>query len=244
MHLIVTGATGLVGTAVLQHMLATKSITKVSILSRREVPLAQGQEKAEVIIHKDFDKYPSDVLDKLKGADGCVWALGISQSQVTKEQYERITFDYAMAAAKAFAGLKDPFKFVYVSGEGATETPGRFTPLFGGVKGRAERALREFAKTTPSFKPYSARPGGVDPSQQPEILPFIPRRQDLKSRAFGYLEHAVKAVIPKSMLSPTADLGRALVELAMSDGQPLEGEGVSGEGRTISNVGLRRLAGI
>lgn len=43
-------------------------------------------------------------------------------------------------------------------------------------------------------------------------------------------------------LSPTRDLGRVLVKLAMGDGESLAGEGVSGEGRTISNVGMRRLA--
>jgi len=31
--------------------------------------------------------------------------------------YEEITFDYSNAAAKAFAPLADPFRFVYVSGE-------------------------------------------------------------------------------------------------------------------------------
>ena len=46
------------------------------------------------------------------------------------------------------------------------------------------------------------------------------------------------------MVSPTKELGQVLVELALSDGEPLEGEGVRDEGRTISNVGIRRLARI
>lgn len=85
MHLIITGATGLVGSGVLQYALTASSITKVSILSRRPVPMADGHSKAEVIIHKDFEAYPSDVIDKLKGASGCVWALGISATEVSKE---------------------------------------------------------------------------------------------------------------------------------------------------------------
>lgn len=85
MHLILTGATGVVGSAALQYMLVTKSVTKVSILSRREVPMAEGHEKAQVIIHKDFNNYPPEVLEKLNGADGCVWALGVSQNAVDKE---------------------------------------------------------------------------------------------------------------------------------------------------------------
>jgi len=74
--------------------------------------MAQGHEKVQVIIHKDFKDYPPEIIEKLKGAEGCVWALGISQTQVDKKQYEEITYEYTMAAAKAFAGLSDPFKFV------------------------------------------------------------------------------------------------------------------------------------
>ena len=87
MHVIVTGATGLVGTACL-HQLATiasttssastaqKRITKISVLSRRAVPLAEKYpDLIDVIIHKDFESYPPEVLEKLTGAEGCIWAL-------------------------------------------------------------------------------------------------------------------------------------------------------------------------
>jgi len=84
MHLILTGATGLVGSAVLHHMLSTPSITHISILSRRPVSQAEGHPKAQVIIHKDFNVYDEEVLGKLKGAEGVVWALGISATQVSK----------------------------------------------------------------------------------------------------------------------------------------------------------------
>lgn len=50
--------------------------------------------------------------------------------------------------------------------------------------------------------------------------------------------------LSSGMVSPTKDLSRVLTELAMGDGKALEGHGVEGEGRTISNVGMRRLAGI
>jgi len=78
MHLILTGATGLVGSAALQHMLALETVTKVSILSRRPVAMAEGHPKVNTIIHKDFSTYPPEILEQLKGAEGCVWAQGIS----------------------------------------------------------------------------------------------------------------------------------------------------------------------
>lgn len=46
------------------------------------------------------------------------------------------------------------------------------------------------------------------------------------------------------MSSPTRELGRVLTELAMGDGEALKGEGVEGEGRTVTNKGFRRLAGL
>jgi len=85
MHLILTGATGLVGTACLHQMLTNNAITHVSILSQRAVPMAEGNSKANVIIHNDFNQYPAEVMKKLEGATGCVWALGVSANDVSKE---------------------------------------------------------------------------------------------------------------------------------------------------------------
>jgi malate/lactate dehydrogenase len=85
MHLILTGATGLVGASVLHNMLAQESITHISILSRRPVAMAEGHEKAKVILHKDYKTYDKALLDELKDAQGCVWAQGISQNAVSKE---------------------------------------------------------------------------------------------------------------------------------------------------------------
>jgi len=86
-HLILTGATGLVGSAALAHVLSLPAgkISKLSILSRRPVPMADGKTNVEVIIHKDFTTYGPEVLDKLKGAEGVIWAQGISVTQVDKE---------------------------------------------------------------------------------------------------------------------------------------------------------------
>lgn len=87
MHLILAGATGLVGSSVLDAMLKTTSITKISILSRRPVPMADDAKdpRVRVIMQKQFDSYEPEVLDQLKDADGCVWALGTSTTNVNQE---------------------------------------------------------------------------------------------------------------------------------------------------------------
>jgi len=115
MHLILTGATGLVGSAVLSHMLSLPAgqIDRISILTRRPVPMAEGHQHDIVIPHADFGNYPQELLDQLKGADGCVWAVGTPISMVTREEYVKIMVDYPIAAAKAFSTLSDSFKFVF-----------------------------------------------------------------------------------------------------------------------------------
>lgn len=85
MHLILTGATGLIGSAVLRNMLAMDEVTRISILSRSPVLMSElNKDKTNVIIHKDFNKYEAALLEELKDAEGCVWALGVSQLAVSK----------------------------------------------------------------------------------------------------------------------------------------------------------------
>jgi hypothetical protein len=89
MRLILTGATGLVGSAALNHLLTTSlpagEVSALYILSRSPVPMAENKPNVTVIKHKNFNEYPAELLEKLKGADGCIWAQGISQAQVSKE---------------------------------------------------------------------------------------------------------------------------------------------------------------
>ncbi|KAK5658981.1 hypothetical protein OQA88_1067 [Cercophora sp. LCS_1] len=253
MHLVLTGATGLVGTSVLDAMLKTPAITKISILSRRPVQMAQDSKDARVnvIIHADFEQYDG-VMDKLRDATGVVWALGVSQNSVGKEDYVRITKSYALAAASAFQSIATPSKpvnFVFVSGAGATLTPGRFTPLFGRVKGETELALAEMRKTNPGFKANTVRPAFVDWVGHEAVQKYMPP-QGLMLGGLGRVLHgAVSAGLFRGSWSPTESLGRALVDLAMGTwkGEELKGKGVEvleGGFEVVENVGFRRLAGL
>ena len=95
MHIILTGATGLIGTGVLACMLKQPSISKITILSRRPVRFADdaNDPRVNVIIHRDFSNYEdSSLQEQLRDARGCVWALGsTSTSTVDKEEYVRAT---------------------------------------------------------------------------------------------------------------------------------------------------------
>ena len=132
---------------------------------------------------------------------------------------------------------------MYTSGEGTTTTPGSFTPYFGVIKGQAEAALLEIHKTDPNLRPYSVRPALVDAGEHKEIHSFLRQTPALTTR-IGNALAPVMRVIAKGNVSPTADLGRFMVELAVGDGERLDREGVEGEGRTVTNKGFHRLAGI
>jgi len=235
MHLILTGATGTLGLATLHHCLSNPQVTQLSILSRREVPQAAGHPKAEVILHKNFTEYPDDILEKLKGARGCVWAQGISQSKVNKEEYTRITYEFPLAAAKAMSGLSDQFNFVYVSGEGADPSEKGMT-LFSKVKGRTEKDLLSLSSSQPSLRVYNVRPGAILPHQS--AVP-VDRPRTFLERASMVLIKPLVAIAP-SLGIPSDKCGEYLVKLALGNGEPLkEGPGIEAGGRTVRNTAMR-----
>ena len=280
-HLILTGATGLVGTAVLHHVLSlpasspiAQSITRLSIISRRpEIPLLQHPQrptqntvtKVEVIAHKDFLDYEKDgLLEKLKDADdnekiAVIWALGVSQMLTSSEQqYDEITRLYPLKAVEVLASIPatKQLNFVYVSGEGANPKPGMFTQLFGRVKGRTETELIQLMDRFPNLRVWNARPGGVDAGAEKSqaVVNELTHQNDggtggqtrlgLGMRIGEVvLLPAFRHGIYTGMHSPTGELAKVLVELAVSDGEPSKVRGTEANGRTLPNVALRRLGG-
>lgn len=282
MHLILTGATGLVGTAVLNHILAlpatsplAQKITHLSIISRREIPLLNHPNrpkqntntKVQVFQHSDFSDYDKDgLLDKLRSVEdkekvGVIWALGVSQTLVKEEQYKRITNEYPLEAAKAFATGLDAkqVNFVYVSGEGANPKPGFMTPLYGRVKGQTEMDLIKLMQTEPFSKVLrclSARPGGVDSGADADqkVVHELTHKNDggtggQTRNSIGMvvgerlLLPVLRAGVYKGMHSPTSELARVLVELAAGDGEGVDVKGAEYDGRVLPNIALRRLGG-
>lgn len=164
-------------------------------------------------------------------------------------QYIKITKDFTLRAAEAFQSLStpsQPFKFVYVSGEGATQNPGRFTPIFSRAKGETEIALSEMRKANPNFHASSIRPGFVDFAQHHSIKGYVPPQG-----AFGIAVNTVLGppirCFAKGTWSPTEPLGRFMTEMALGrwDRQS-DGLGVErlGDFPIVGNPGFRRLAGL
>ncbi|GJJ06617.1 hypothetical protein Clacol_000810 [Clathrus columnatus] len=215
MHLILTGATGTAGSAVLKHCLADPAITRLSILSRRPIPQADGHSKANVIIHPDFTSYPRELLSQLEGAKACIWALGISQTQVKKDEYVK-----ADQTEKAMS-------------------------LFAKVKGRTEKtllALPQQSTDLSSLRIYNIRPGAIDP--EGEILKTTPPSA-LERYGGMIIFPLLRTRMMKSFVIGTNPLAKTLIQIAKGDGEPIPaGKGVEYDGRVLRNTALRRMAGL
>ncbi|KAI7184688.1 hypothetical protein KC316_g4469 [Hortaea werneckii] len=224
MKLILTGATGFIGRAVLHHALSHPLITHVVVLTRR--PLQTQHPKLLTIIHTDFTTYPTPLLtNELRDAEAVIWALGTPLSEGQQH------LDFLLAAAEAFAthllpGLRQQgkgFRFVNVSGMFAEKEEGRslwFLQEVRKLRGKGEKGLVEFeaklqreeAEGERGWRTMNARPGVVlrgEPGWAGWLMPGF------------YI--------------PVEELAGALVDLAVC-----EGGGGCAAGMFVENEELRR----
>lgn len=79
MKVIVTGATGFIGSHIVAACVASPDISSVIVLTRRSVVENSNHEavrtspKVTEIIHDDFSQYPPSLLERLNGAGACIW---------------------------------------------------------------------------------------------------------------------------------------------------------------------------
>ena len=147
MKVVLTGATGFIGSEVLRHLVDRPDVTQVTCLTRR--PLSIGSDKVRSIVLDDFTDYDDRVL----GHDACVWTLGSRHAPGgDKAAHERLTVDFPLAFASTAA--TGDFRFCYLSGWGTSpDTP----------KGRAETGLRELAARRSGVEVFCFRPAKVLP---------------------------------------------------------------------------------
>jgi uncharacterized protein YbjT (DUF2867 family) len=153
---VIFGATGLAGSGVLDECLKHPGVIKVTVVSRRST--GKKHAKLNEIIHQNFLDY-SSIENGLKGHNACFYCLGVSQTKVRDEKkYHEMTYDFAMAAAKALSEVNEELTFCFLSGAGTDPTmKSRF--MWARIKGKAERDL----ESIPFKKLYIFRPGFIQP---------------------------------------------------------------------------------
>ncbi|KAI6780507.1 putative nucleoside-diphosphate-sugar epimerase protein [Emericellopsis cladophorae] len=120
MKVIISGATGLVATAVVQQSLAHPKISKVIALSRRAVELPDNADSSKLkqVLVKDYNEYPDHILEELRGAHACIWTVAITPSKSMTYRWEDVvkicqTSTTTALHAMISAGMAEPFHFMY-----------------------------------------------------------------------------------------------------------------------------------
>ncbi|KAJ6096072.1 hypothetical protein N7486_006818 [Penicillium sp. IBT 16267x] len=165
MKVILAGSTGFVGREVLNQCLIHPAITSVVALSRRELP---RHDKLKVVVIEDFLSYPESVREDIKGANACIWTIGLIPSMVPKRDdgtAKRVSIEYTLTAARVFQDVcEKPFRFVYVSGAAAERDQSKSLWImqdYRRIRGEVETELLGFAGAHADFKPYIMRPAMI-----------------------------------------------------------------------------------
>jgi uncharacterized protein YbjT (DUF2867 family) len=196
--IIVTGATGLAGSEVVRQAILDDGIAEITALVRRPLPVQHP--KLKIVLHDNYRDY-SGLSDVFAAHDACIWCLGISQTQVSKEEYVKITYDYVVTAAQAMLSANPAIAFVFLSGMGA-DSQEKSRTLFARVKGKAENNL----KRLPFKKLCIARPGGIIPVHKKENPAFF-------ERFTIPLMPLINFIAPSTMIT-SVDLAKAMLRLA------------------------------
>jgi uncharacterized protein YbjT (DUF2867 family) len=146
MKVLLFGSTGMVGQGVLRECLLDPDVTEVISVVRKAT--GQKEEKVREIVHANFEDFSDLKVD----ANACFWCLGVTSAGMNEADYTRITRDFTLAAAKAFA--QPTMTFVFVSGTGADGTA-----MWARIKRSTEDALRDM----PFKDLYVFRPGMIQP---------------------------------------------------------------------------------
>jgi uncharacterized protein YbjT (DUF2867 family) len=203
MKVIVFGATGMVGQGVLRECLLDPGVERVLVVGR--TPTGRQHAKLREVIHRDFADFTA-IEPEFAGYDACFFCLGVSSVGMKPAEYERITYDYTLAAARPLARLNSELTFVYVSGQG-TDSSEQGRSGWARVKGRTENALLALP-----FRAYAFRPGYIQPLHG---VTSKTRLYSVAYRAVAPLYPLLKRLLPGSVTT-TEQLGRAMIAVARS----------------------------
>ncbi len=202
MKVILFGATGMVGQGVLRECLAAPDVEQVLAVGRSAA--GQQHEKLRELTHADFTDF-APVAGQLKGYDACFFCLGVSSAGLSEQDYTRVTYDYAVAAATVLAEKNPGMTFIYVSGAGTDGTE-KGRSMWARVKGRTENALLRL----PFKAAYMFRPGFIQPMHG---IVSKTKAYRILYGVLGPIAPALKALFPNAIIT-TEGLGRAMLEAA------------------------------
>src|SRR5690554_1711737 len=194
MRLLLLGATGLVGSHVLDLAVADERIEEVIAPTRRPLPDQPGLTAPQI----DFDHLPADA--DWWQADAVLCALGTTMKKAgSREAFRRVDYDYPLQAARLARRHGAP-TFVLNSAMGA-DPDSRF--FYNRVKGELERDLKEVGFDSLTF----VRPGLIGGEREEFRL-----GEHLTTLALG----AIGPVLPKKWrINPADHIALAMIDAAV-----------------------------
>jgi uncharacterized protein YbjT (DUF2867 family) len=196
------GASGMLGTAVMRECLADPQVARVVTVGRTASALHSA--KLEEIVHADLENYRA-IEASLTDLDACFFCLGVSSAGLSETEYGRVTYDYTLAAANTLVRLNPRLTFIYVSGAG-TDSSGAGRVMWARVKGRTENALLAL----PFAAAYMLRPGIIQPLHG---IKSKTRSYRVFYSLSAFLLPLLRAVFPNQVLT-TTQIGTAMLNLA------------------------------
>ena len=163
-HVVIVGATGMVGGYALRSALENPAIASVTAIGRRKLGISHA--KLKEVLHQDFADC-SALAEPLSGQDAAVFCLGTYTGAVSDADLRTITVDYTIEFARVLRLSSPDAAFSFLSGGGADPT-GRSRIPYARCKGEAEKAL--LAVGFPSvyiFRPAYIYP--VEPRKEPNF---------------------------------------------------------------------------
>lgn len=144
MNVLLFGATGMVGQAVLRECLRDDGVERVLVIGRSSTG----------VTHPKLREANFNVADaELAGTDACFFCLGVSSAGMNEADYTRVTYDLTLEWAQRLARINPQMTFIYVSGTG---TGGK--AMWAQVKGRTEDALLKLFPNAYMFRLGVLRP--------------------------------------------------------------------------------------
>ncbi len=176
MNVLVLGATGVVGDAVVREALTDDRVHAVLAVGRRQI--AHTHPKLETILLEDFTDF-SPLGPRLADVGAVLCALGVSWYQAGGEaQYRRITHDYVLSCARVASIANPSMRFCFVSGHGASAASSQ---PWARIKAETEHDLEGiFGSRLTVFRPGYIHPihGRAKPYWGDSVMrPFMPFRR-------------------------------------------------------------------
>ncbi len=214
-HLVIVGATGMVGGYALRYALNHAAVRSVTSIGRRKFGISHP--KLKEVLHEDFAD-GSALADTLSGQDAAVYCLGTYTGSVPDAELHAITADYTIEFARVLRAGSPNAAFSFLSGNGADPT-GRSRLAFARYKGEAEKAL--LAAGFPRV--YLFRPA--------YIYPVEPRKEPNFSYRLLRAVYPVFQILFPNQVIRADDLARTMVDVVLQ--QTPEPQGLVFENRDI-----------